>query len=138
MAEEIRTREPLDVYPRAVLAVGFGTLLFLLLSLGGLFWIYDRTGIRANQPPAPQDFPAPELQTDPRGDLARFLTEQRRGLEGYGWVDRERGLVRIPVRRAMEIQAGRGPEAYAPLEAPEPGVPLPVRPEAARRGEAGP
>ena len=93
---------------------------------------------RANQPPAPQDFPAPALQTDPRGDLARFLAEQREGLEGYGWVDRAQGLVRIPVRRAMEIQAGRGMDAYAPLEAPEPGVPLPVRPEAARRGEAGP
>ncbi|UPG73035.1 hypothetical protein MVG78_02300 [Roseomonas gilardii subsp. gilardii] len=138
MAEEIRTREPLDLHPRAVLLVGLGTLLFLLLSLGGLFWVYDRFGIRGNQPPAPQPFPAPELQADPRGDLARFLAEQREGLEGYGWVDRAQGLVRIPVRRAMEIQAGRGMDAYAPLEAPEPGVPLPVRPEAARRGEAGP
>ena len=138
MAEEIRTREPLDLYPRAVLLVGFGTLLFLLLGMGGLFWVYSRTGIRTNQPPPPQDFPAPDLQTDPRGDLARFLAEQRQGLEGYGWVDRARGLVRIPVQRAMEIQAGRSAEAYGPLEAPEPGVPLPVRPEAARRGEAGP
>ena len=41
MAEEIRTREPLDLYPRAVLLVGFGTLLFLLLGMGGLFWVYS-------------------------------------------------------------------------------------------------
>jgi len=34
--------------------------------------------------------------------------ETRRALESYGWVDRDRGIIRIPVRRAMEMLAESG------------------------------
>ncbi len=31
---------------------------------------------------------------------------QRRRLESYGWVDRARGLVHIPIDRAMDLALG--------------------------------
>lgn len=48
------------------------------------------------------DFPAPRLQGNPEDELRRYRAEQARILDSYGWVDREAGVVRIPVRRAME------------------------------------
>ncbi|MDB4942144.1 MAG: hypothetical protein JWP97_1678 [Labilithrix sp.] len=34
--------------------------------------------------------------------------EQRRALEGYGWVDRDAGVARIPIERAMDLLAADG------------------------------
>ena len=45
--------------------------------------------------------PSPEEQLE-------LLREYERGaLESYGWVDREKGTVRIPIDKAMEIMAER-------------------------------
>ena len=76
--------------------------------------------------------PARRLQSDPAADLQNLEAEQRQQSAGaYGSVDRDRGLFQIPVERAMEIIAGRGEGAFAPLEAPNSNVPFPIRPEAA-------
>jgi hypothetical protein len=32
--------------------------------------------------------------------------EQRERLDGYGWVDREHGVVRIPIERAIDLVVG--------------------------------
>ena len=45
---------------------------------------------------------APEL------DLAAFRAQEDAILESYAWVDKERGIVRIPVAEAMRIVAERG------------------------------
>ena len=45
---------------------------------------------------APAAFPAPQLQSDPAGDLRDYQAAQRARLSVYAWADRERGLVRIP------------------------------------------
>ncbi len=45
--------------------------------------------------------PAPRLQTDPRLDLAQLRAREQAQLDGYGWVDRGSGRVRIPVSQAM-------------------------------------
>lgn len=36
---------------------------------------------------------------------ARLLAGQRRALESFGWVDEGRGIVRIPIDRAMRLVA---------------------------------
>ena len=38
-------------------------------------------------------------------------------LSGYGWVDRSKGIARIPIDEAMRIIAARGDHAYDPLRA---------------------
>ena len=43
-------------------------------------------------------------------ELSRVVAEQQSQLQQYGWVDRERGIVTIPIERAMELvvsEAGR-------------------------------
>jgi hypothetical protein len=45
------------------------------------------------------------LQANPAADLAAERRREENMLEGYAWVDREQGIARIPVQRAMEILA---------------------------------
>jgi len=52
--------------------------------------------------------PPPVLQVDPRGDLAVFRAEEDARLKSYGWVDRGKGIVRIPIARAMSEIADEG------------------------------
>lgn len=84
----------------------------------------------AAQPPAPPLAetrpaapPEPRLQVDPRGDLAAARRQEAETLEGYGWVDRDAGIARIPIERAMEILSGRGSRGEAISAAPAAGPP---------------
>jgi hypothetical protein len=52
--------------------------------------------------------PGPRLQTSARADLARFRAHEEQTLNSYGWIDRNKGLVRIPIERAMNLLAQRG------------------------------
>ncbi len=52
--------------------------------------------------------PEPRLQTDPRGDLQRLRAQEDRTLTTYGWVDKNAGIVRIPIDRAMALVVARG------------------------------
>jgi hypothetical protein len=63
---------------------------------------------RAALPPE-QRLPAqPRIQADPAGeyDLLRRSEEQR--LTTYGWIDRQAGVVRIPVDQAMKLVLDQG------------------------------
>jgi hypothetical protein len=66
----------------------------------------------------PREAPFPLLQTDPDEDLRRFRAHEDSLLNGYGWSDREKGKVRIPVARAMELAAGRGLTVHVPRKIP--------------------
>src|SRR5690348_7888771 len=44
----------------------------------------------------------PGIQANPPADLAALHVEENAVLDDYAWVDREHGVVRIPVARAME------------------------------------
>ncbi len=52
--------------------------------------------------------PEPRLQADPAGDLARFRAEEDAALTSYGWVDRARGVIRVPIERASTLLLSRG------------------------------
>jgi hypothetical protein len=43
------------------------------------------------------------IETSERGLALR--TEQRERLAGYGWVDRDAGIARIPIERAIDLRA---------------------------------
>jgi hypothetical protein len=60
------------------------------------------------RPRLPQDLktiPEPRLQTTERLDLAHLRQAEDDLLNGYGWVDRKAGIVRIPVAEAMRLLA---------------------------------
>jgi len=52
--------------------------------------------------------PPPRLQTNPRGDLLELREAEDRVLTTYGWVDRNTGVVRIPIEQAMKLTDERG------------------------------
>ncbi|HEY0369400.1 MAG TPA: hypothetical protein VGC85_07370 [Chthoniobacterales bacterium] len=58
--------------------------------------------------------PQPQLQNNPQVDLANFETEQTKQLNSYGWVDKNAGVVRIPIERAMDLIAQRGLPSRGP------------------------
>ena len=55
--------------------------------------------------------PEPRLQTNPREDLGNIRAREDQALNSYGWVDKNAGVVRIPIDRAMQLVVERGPPA---------------------------
>lgn len=53
-------------------------------------------------------FPAPQLEVIPGRALAKDKVTQQTNLHAYGWMDRGKGVVRIPVERAMQLLLERG------------------------------
>jgi hypothetical protein len=110
--------ETSDVNIRAIL--GFGAALFAIavavhLLIYGLFGYFDRReGVQgpveyplaASQ--GPHQPPEPRLQTDPRQDLADMRAKEDDLLQSYGWVDKNAGVVRIPIEAAMKLTLERG------------------------------
>lgn len=56
----------------------------------------------------PSEPPAPRLQTATADDLTAHRAREDELLERYGWIDREAGIVRLPIERALELTAERG------------------------------
>jgi hypothetical protein len=52
--------------------------------------------------------PEPRLQPDDVSDLHRLRQAEDDVLDSYAWVDKDQGVVRIPVARAMNLLAERG------------------------------
>lgn len=76
--------------------------------------------------------PEPRLQTDPKQDLKNLRAAEADTLEHYGWVDRNNGVVRIPIERAIELTLERGlPARQGGSGAAAPDAPAPTAPTAA-------
>jgi hypothetical protein len=52
--------------------------------------------------------PGPRLQVEPRQDFSSYEAHQRELLNGYSWVDRATGVVRIPIDQAKKLILDRG------------------------------
>lgn len=110
--------EESDVNIRGIL--GFGAGLFVVavavhLLIYGLFGYFNsREGVKQapEYPLAAQQEnrvpPEPRLQTDPRQDLADMRAKEQELLDSYGWVDKNAGIVRIPIDTAMKLTLQRG------------------------------
>jgi hypothetical protein len=85
----------------------------LHLALWWLFGLYASREAATDPTPVPvaltpQTPPEPRLQVNPQADLARFRATEDATLHSYGWVDRDAGVVRIPIERAIDLLAERG------------------------------
>jgi hypothetical protein len=67
--------------------------------------------------------PEPRLQTDPAADLASYTAKERKLLDSYGWVDRPRGIARIPIEEAMRRLARQGIPEFPKQRGRSPGSP---------------
>jgi hypothetical protein len=94
-----------------------GFCLFLALTIGGVRLFSGLTVTRPTSP-APNAFAKPRLETDNGADeLAQLQAEQTARLTGYAWIDRDHGVARIPITRAMAQIVMRGQQGYAPVDA---------------------
>ena len=117
MAGKVRY-ETSDVDVRSILTVGAG-LAGGTIAVAVVVWllVVFLTGRSAQT--GPREFPLavaheqrlppePRLQTNPREDLADLRRAEDQVLDSYGWVDKDAGIVRIPIDDAMRLTVQRG------------------------------
>jgi hypothetical protein len=120
--------EERDVNVRAVTASGLAIFGLLLVSVFGMWFLFQwlaEKQARLSPPPSamaqqegPRLPPEPRLQATPVADFKAIQAAEDKLMNSYGWIDPDKGTVRIPVERALEIVAQRGlPARNAP--APE-------------------
>src|SRR5690242_14252802 len=111
MADHVRAtdrgQEPPSVALKPVLITAVCLLALVAFSIVAARIFYDWS-IHTPLTVHPKVFPAPRLQTDDAADLTAFMTRQRSQLDTYGWVDRDQGIIQIPVDRAMALVAAKG------------------------------
>jgi len=67
-----------------------------------------------------QAFPQPRLEENERTELRKFIEDEDTKLATYNWVDKDKGIVQIPIDRAMDLVVQRG---------------LPVRPQSQQQAQ---
>ena len=94
-----------------------------------LIWFFDRLEVRAERhdpklsPLVGDQTPpvGPRLQEQPANDLARMRAAEDRALDRYRWIDKERGVVQLPIDRAMDLLLEQGlPKTSAEVPGVEP------------------
>ncbi|HLH45109.1 MAG TPA: hypothetical protein VKV74_19120 [Bryobacteraceae bacterium] len=109
--------EPADIEPHSVLLTGlclFGAVLIIVFAtflFGSLLTQARRQAGALPQAAAavPRRLPPePRLQPSPRDEWQAYHDEQMQQLNSYRWVDRDKGVVAIPITRAMELIVQRG------------------------------
>jgi len=73
--------------------------------------------------------PRPRLQTYPFTDITALRADERKMLDEYAWVDKNAGVVRIPIERAIDVLAERGLPHRAAAPGTTPPAPSGVAPK---------
>lgn len=94
---------------RKVIWIGVPGLILCVIALALLvLWLFPgETVDRTMHLPLPR-YPAPELQVNPREDLAKFRAARVKWLDSTGWVDKAQGIAHIPIDDAMSEVAAEG------------------------------
>lgn len=108
-----RGHEGVGVNVKAIAAIAGAVIVSAIvihLALLLLMGYYERQADVSQGPlppvvPPEERFPEPRLQVAPDQDLQRLRKSEDTLLENYAWADRSRGLIRVPIRRAMELLA---------------------------------
>lgn len=98
-----------DVPTRLVAWLATGLATFVVVTPLALPWIFPQTlshttlaarpALRSNAPP---------LEVAPRETLQIVREDDAQFERDYGWSDRKRGMVRIPIDRAIDLLLRRG------------------------------
>jgi hypothetical protein len=107
-------REGIEIKDANIFALGLAALGILIAGiviqsvLGFSFSYFKHQHMKMDQ--SSQTPPADFLEADqPTKKLTEYRTRMARTLKTYGWVDREKKIVRIPIEKAMEdLVKGRG------------------------------
>jgi hypothetical protein len=110
-------RRDVDVFQ--ISAFGIGLLLACMVTVVAMWAMFDflfkrEDAKNVGNPDAAmlsqrqQSPPEPRLQGAPRLELRDLRADEDAILTGYGWVDPDKKLVRIPIEEAMDLVAKRG------------------------------
>jgi hypothetical protein len=110
--------EPSDVNIRAIFGFAVGLLvtgIIIHVLVWVLFQYFNAREGRVVAPEFPLAVtqgirvpPEPRLQTNPRQDLSDLRAREDQTLRSYGWVDKNAGIVRIPIDQAIKLTLERG------------------------------
>ena len=121
--------EHTDADAHSITQFGIAITFLIIVSQLVLWWVFSSFSQREQRlsPPvpalirsqAPKVPPEPRLQANPQSDMRMMLQEEDEVLNHYGWVDPDRGIVRLPIARALDIVALTGlPQFKAAAEPP--------------------
>jgi hypothetical protein len=110
--------ETSDVNIRAILGFGVG-LIVVAIGIHFIVWLLFQYFASREAQRVPLEYPLavsqgqrlppePRLQTTPREDLRELQANEAELLTSYGWMDRNAGIVRIPISEAMRLTLERG------------------------------
>ncbi len=116
--------EHTDIEPSIASKFAIWLAISMVLSAGivyGTFWFFEgreaalsreaqRYPLAAGQVKEP---PTPHLQTQPFKDVYLLRQAEAEKLNSYAWIDKDGGVVRLPIARAMELTLQRGLPARA-------------------------
>lgn len=121
--------EERDASVRAVLWFAAGLVAAVIVVLGLMRWTFKALPTPDAEYDSRSDVmraanglpPEPRLQVSAPEDLKRMRAEEDSVLNSYGWVDRQNGVVRIPIERAIDLLVQRGlpPPVRAAMKSPE-------------------
>jgi hypothetical protein len=115
MADDSTRYERQDFNTRIIGWYGLGLVIVCLVTSLIIFYFekgldrYFAYGGKATWTSSPEMVvPAPRLQANPARELEEMRAQENAILQSYGWVDRERGVIRIPIEKAMQLTIERG------------------------------
>ena len=107
--DELDAYEPSDWESRPIKLAAIAIAVFIAIGLIASALTVRFVARKRAQTDEPPVFavkklpPPPRLQSNPSQDMAAFRARENDLLSNYGWVDPGRGVVRIPIEKAMEL-----------------------------------
>jgi hypothetical protein len=113
------SHERRDVNVFQISAFGIGLLLSCIVVVFAMWALFDflfsREDAKNSSNPAALMMkqentvpPEPRLQAEPKVELKDLRADENAILDSYGWINPDKGIVRIPIDEAINIMAQKG------------------------------
>jgi len=115
MADDSSRYERKDFSPKGVALSGLGLIVICVISAVlvrhfekdlNRFFAYRGRATWTSSPTMQP--PGPRLQTNSAREFAEMRAQEEAELHSYGWVDRQYGVIHIPIDAAIKIALERG------------------------------
>jgi hypothetical protein len=122
--------EESDVNVIAVGKFGVSMVLATIVAMGLVVGVFNffraQEGGKAAYVDPTKTFPQPQLETTPIPELKAVREGEKQVLDNYGWVDQQKGVVRIPIDQAMNMVVQKGMAVRTPVPPSAEGVTVPT------------
>jgi hypothetical protein len=145
LQHETGGHEERDVNYIAVTKFGIGLTIVILATAFVLFGLFHYFAVREEkvygagarlseaEVSGMKEPPQPRLQQSPPIDLREMRSAEDQLLNRYSWVDRDKGVVRLPIDRAMDLLVERGLKSRPAGETGQAETPAPPPAQGSRK-----